>query len=80
MAIEIAVVPHTRGLAGRAAYVLIPADIIMFLCLGIWTVNEFHLNLRPHFILFVSGTLALSYYIFNLTVKGAANENPDANH
>lgn len=79
MAVETAVIPRARSALSRAGFVIIPAAIVMFLWLGIWTVNEFHISLRPHFILFVSGMLGLSYYIFNLTAQGAAHENTDDN-
>jgi len=80
MAIEIAVNPRVWRSVGRAGLVLLPADIVMFLWLGIWTVNEFHRNLRPHFILFTAGMLALSYYIFNHYSKGVGNEKPSGSH
>ncbi len=76
MAIEIAVIPRIQGLLGRTGFVLIPANIILFLCLGIWLMNEFHRNFRPHFILCAAGTLALSYFIFNHYAKGVGNEKP----
>ncbi len=79
MAVETAVIPRARAAVSRASFVIIPAAITMFLWLGIWTVNEFHIGLRPHFILFVSGMLALSYYIFNIFTQGAAHENTDDN-
>jgi uncharacterized membrane protein len=74
MAVEIAIIPRRWKSISRAAIILLTANIFLFLWLGIWTVNEFHVNLRPHFILFVSGTLALSYFAFNYFVKGVGNE------
>jgi uncharacterized membrane protein len=80
MAIEIAVIPRIWGSVSRAGIVLLPVNMFLFLWLGIWTINEFHVNLRPHFILFVSGILSLSYFIFNYFAKGVGNEKQSDNH
>ncbi len=80
MAIELAVNPRIWHLVSRAGFVLLPAAIAMFLWLGIWTINEFHQNLRPHFILFAAGMFALFYFIFNYYSKGVGNEKPSGSH
>ena len=73
MARQVAVIPRLTGAISRADYVLIPLAISFFVSLGVWAMNEFHRNLRPHFLLLVSGMIALSYFIFNHYAKGVSD-------
>ncbi len=80
MAIVIAIIPRIWGSVSKTGFVLVPVNSALFLWLGIWLMNEFHVNLRPHFILFAAGMFALSYFVFNYCTKGVSNEKQSDSH
>ncbi|MBN2159740.1 MAG: DUF2339 domain-containing protein [Spirochaetes bacterium] len=74
MARQLAVVPYRYRSLVTTDIILIPFVIASFTVLGTWAMNEFHRNLRPHFILSLAGMLAAAYFIFNRLAGGIRNE------